>query len=146
MLLTLFVFLTFYILSHTIWKKWIERSILFCQANLLFASVITIGVMLVLNTIIYFARYDEEKLYDGVDIVRYDEDDNIKLNENILQTEDRGFYLKNIKTEYVTTDTINGFAVDAIYKKAVDYNNQWFILNGTLDRLDRIILYNAPQQ
>lgn len=145
MLLTLFVFLTFYILSHTIWKKWIERSILFCQANLLFASVITIGVMLVLSTIIYFARYDEEKLYDGVDVVRYDEDDNIRLDEDVLYTKKKGFYLKNIETKYITTDTINGFAVDAVYKKVVNYN-QWFILNGTLDRLDCIILYNAPQQ
>lgn len=145
MLLTLFVFLTFYILSHTIWKGWINNSVLFNQANLLFASVVTIGIMFVLNMVIYFARYDEDHLYDGVSIIRYNKDNNIQLNDDILRTEKKNFYLKNIKTEYISTDTVDGFAIDAVYKKAVDYD-QWFILNGTLDRLDHIILYNAPQQ
>ena len=145
MLLTLFVFLTFYILSYKVWKKWINHSALFYQANLLFASVTTIGIMFVLNTIIYFARYDEEKLYDGIKIVRYDKDDDIKVDENVLSVKERSYYLKNIETKYVNTDTVNGFAADVIYNKAVDYN-QWFIINGTLKKVDHIVLYNAPQQ
>lgn len=126
-------------------KKWINHSALFYQANLLFASVTTIGIMFVLSTIIYFARYDEEKLYDGIKIVRYDKDDDIKVDENVLSVKERSYYLKNIETKYVNTDTVNGFAADVIYNKAVDYN-QWFIINGTLKKVDHIVLYNAPQQ
>lgn len=145
MILTLIIFTIVYILSHTLWKKWIDKSFLFSEQNMLFTFFVTFGIMFVINTTLYFIRYDEKRLYDEVEIIRYNEKDSISISKNWLNTELENYSLEFKNIKYVQTDTIDGLAADIITLKAKNFN-QLFILDGSLDKLDSIIIYNAPRQ